>query len=91
MPLNRQLARLLVTPPARAAIRMCLLCLVCVRTLATRLLTRLWAGPMMTLGLTSLAGWTIRLMMLLFISSNLQGLGAVDRQTARLTWLMNLL
>lgn len=87
--LSRQLARLLVTPPASAAISACLPPLIWLPTLVSRLLTRFPAGCMLTPGLIRLAGWTTRLIMLLDRLS-LQLLGAVDRHMARLMWLRNL-
>lgn len=87
--LSRQLAKLLVTPPARAAISVCLPSVIWVPTLVSRLLTRFPIGCMLTPGLSRLAGWTTRLIILLD-KFNLQLLGAVDRHMARLMCRRNL-
>lgn len=90
-PPSRHLASLLVTCPARAAMRACLPPLTCIRTLLTRLLTRPRSGCILTTGLNSFAGWTIRLIMTFLDPTSLQLVGAVSMQTIRPVTLLNLL
>lgn len=89
--LVRHLARPLVTPPASAAISMCLLVVTCRPVLVSRLLIRALIGCILILGLMSLAGCMISLMILLFDPVSLYLLGAVEMRTACGVWCLYLL